>query len=265
MPGVWGTPGTSVGVRCHASAMVEFRNQDLSGSVFDDVDLTGARFINVLLRDVTIRGAWAERLSIDGGFEEVLLNGIDVVPLWRAELTRQYPEFALLEPTDADGYRTIWPVLEEQWDVTIARALRLPEELLLERVDGEWSFIQTVRHMLLVHDAWLRRAVLGEPAPFDPLDLPHDEMPDLDGVPNDPDARPSLAEVLVLREERLAVARRFFAELTDEQLAGETTVTGPAYPEAGTYSVTRCLRAVLDEEWWHRRFAERDLSALEAR
>jgi hypothetical protein len=29
--------------------------------------------------------------------------------------------------------------------------------------------------------------------------------------------------------------------------------------------VTRCLRAVLDEEWWHRRFAERDLGALEAR
>ena len=50
-------------------AMVEFRNQDLSGSVFDDVDLTGARFINVLVRDVTIRGAWAERLEIDGGFE----------------------------------------------------------------------------------------------------------------------------------------------------------------------------------------------------
>ena len=192
--------------------MVEFRNQDLSGSVFDDVDLTGARFINVLLRDVTIRGAWAERLSIDGGFEEVLLNGIDVVPLWRAELTRQHPEFALLEPDRPDGYRTIWPVLEEQWVVTVARARRLPEELLHERVEGEWSFIQTLRHMLLVHDAWLRRAVLGEPAPFDPLDLPHDEMPDLDGVPNDPDARPSLAEVLVLREERLAVARRFFAE-----------------------------------------------------
>ena len=69
----------------------------------------------------------------------------------------------------------------------------------------------------------------------------------------------------MLREERLATARRFFAELTDEQLARETTVTGPGYPEAGTYSVTRCLRAVLDEEWWHRRFAERDLSALETR
>ncbi len=166
--------------------MVEFRNQDLSGSVFDDVDLTGARFINVLLRDVTIRGAWAERLSIDGGFEEVLLNGIDVVPLWRAELTRQHPEFALLEPTDADGYRTIWPVLEEQWVGTVARARRLPEELLHERVGGEWSFIQTLRHMLLVHDAWLRRAVLGEPAPSTHWTCPTTRCPTWTASPTTP-------------------------------------------------------------------------------
>ena len=150
MPDVWGTPDPHVGVRWHARAMAEFRNQDLSGSVFDDVDLTGTRFSNVLLRDVTIRGAWAERLSIDGVFEELLFNGIDVVPLWRAELTRQHPEFARLEPDDADGYREIWPLLEEQWAATVARARRLPEDLLHERVDGEWSFIETLRHMLFV-------------------------------------------------------------------------------------------------------------------
>ena len=245
--------------------MPEFRQQNLSGSVFDDVDLSRSRFSNVLLRDVVIRGAWAERLSIDGGFEELLFNGIDVVPLWRAELARQHPEYSLLTPDDSDGHRAVWPVLEEQWAATEARARALPEELLHERVEGEWSFIETVRHLLFVHDAWLRRAVLGEVAPYDALDLPHDDMPELDGVPNDPDARPSLDHVLELRAERLAIARQFFAELTDEQLAGETTVTGPGYPEAGTYAVPRCLRAVLDEEWWHRRFAERDLSLLEAR
>ena len=114
------------------------------------------------------------------------------------------------------------------------RASALPEELLHERVDGEWSFIETLRHLLLVHDAWLRRAVLGEPD-YDPLDLPHDEMPDLEGVPHDADARPSLDQVLALREDRLAIARRFFAGLTDERLAGEAAVTGPGYPEAGSY------------------------------
>jgi hypothetical protein len=245
--------------------VVEFSKADLSGSVFDDVDLTGSRFTNVFLRDVTIRGAWAERLVVDGGFDELVLNGIDVVPLWRAELTRLHPEYALLTPDDAEGYRTVWPVLEEQWAATEARARALPEDLLHERVDGEWSFIETVRHLLFVHDAWLRRAVLHETAPFDPLGLPHDEMPDLAGVPDDAAARPALEHVLALRAERLAIARDFFASLSDEELAGQTAVSGPGYPEAGSYAVRRCLLAVLDEEWWHRRYADRDLSLLEAR
>jgi uncharacterized damage-inducible protein DinB len=243
--------------------MVEFRHKDLSGSVFDQVDLGDARFRNVLLSGAVIRGAWAERLVIEGGFGELIVNDIDVVPLWRAEMGRRHPEFPLLTPDDADGYRAVWPLLEEQWEQTVARARSLPEELLHERVDGEWSFIETLRHLLMVHDSWLRRAVLHEADPYDPLDLPHDEMPALDGVPRDPDARPSLDHVLRLRAERLAITRRFFAGLADEQLAGETTVTGPGYPEAGSYAVTMCLHAVLDEEWWHRRFAERDLTLLE--
>jgi uncharacterized damage-inducible protein DinB len=244
--------------------MVEFHREDLSGSVFDQVELSGARFRNVHLEGAEIRGGWAGRLVIDGGFDELIFNEVDVVPLWRAELSRRHPEFAMLTPDDADGYRAVWPRLEEPWEQTVARARALPEELLHERVDGEWSFIETLRHLLMVHDAWLRRAVLHESDPFDPLGLPHDEMPDLEGVPRDPDARPSLDRVLRLRAERLAIARQFFATLADEQLVGETTVTGPGYPEAGSYAVTRCLNAVLDEEWWHRRFAERDLSVLEA-
>jgi uncharacterized damage-inducible protein DinB len=245
--------------------MVEFHREDLSGSVFDQVELSGSRFRNVHLEGAEIRGAWAGRLVIDGGFDQLIFNDVDMVPLWRAEMGRRHPEFAMLTPDDAEGYRAVWPLLEEPWEQTVARARALPEELLHERVDGEWSFIETLRHMLMVHDAWLRRAVLHESDPFDPLGLPHDEMPDLEGVPRDPDARPSLDHVLRLRAERLAIARRFFAALTDEQLVGETTVTGPGYPEAGSYAVTRCLNAVLDEEWWHRRFAERDLSVLEAR
>src|SRR3954453_8935120 len=146
-------------------------------------------------------------LVIEGGFEELEVNGVDAVPLWRAELARLHPEFSMLAPADADGYRAVWPVLEEQWAATVDRARALPEELLHERVDGEWSFVETLRHMLFVHDAWLRRAVLGV-TDYDPLDLPHDEMPDLEGVPRDPDARPALEQVLELRAVRLAIARR---------------------------------------------------------
>ena len=55
------------------------------------------------------------------------------------------------------------------------------------------------------------------------------------------------------------------AELTEnEQLAGITQpVTEPGYPGPESFPVTRCLRAVLNEEWQHRLYAERDLDALE--
>ena len=90
-------------------------------------------------------------------------------------------------------------------------------------MDGEWSFIETLRHLLLRPPTpGCGARCSATPAPFDPLDLPHDEMPDLDGVPNDPDARPSLGRGAgCCARTGWAVARRFFAELTDEQLAGD--------------------------------------------
>ena len=106
-------------------------------------------------------------------------------------------------------------------------------ELLHERVEGEWSFIETLRHLVFATDAWVTRALLGEPSPWDPLDLPHDEMPDEPGVPRDRAARPSLDEVLALRADRMATVRRVIADLTDERLAGMTEpVSEPGYPES---------------------------------
>ena len=244
--------------------MVDFAHQDLTGSTFEDVDLSGARFHNVRLEDARILGAWADRLVIDGLFDELIVNGVDMMPLWRAEMARLHPEFPMLTPEDADGHRAVWPILEEQWAGTVERARALPEELLHERVDGEWSFIETLRHLVFVHDAWLRRAVLGE-TDYHPLGLPSDEMPDIEGVPRDSGARPTLDDVLALRARRCEIASLFFNELTDELLGSDTTVTGPGYPDPGTYAVSRSLHAVLDDEWWHRRFAERDLAVLEQR
>ncbi len=246
--------------------MAEFRHQDLSGSTFEDVDLSRALFKNLRLGNVVMRGVWGESLEIDGDFESLTFNGIDVIPLWYAEQCRLHPEYAQLSPTDAEGYRTVWPILEKQWEETVARARRLPEELLHERVDGEWSFIQTQRHLVMATDAWILRAVLGDPRPYHPLGLPHDEMGEIEGVPNDPDARPSLDEVLAVRADRMGTYRQVLADLTDEQLAGTTTpVLETGYPASEAYPVSRCLQAILNEEWWHHRFAVRDLAILEAR
>jgi hypothetical protein len=108
--------------------------------------------------------------------------------------------------------------------------------------------------------------LLGDPAPWHPLDLPHDEMGEIEGVPNDPHARPSLDEVLALRADRMGTYREVIAGLTDDRLAGTTTpVTEPGYPASEAFSVARCVGCILQEEWWHRRYAERDLAVLESR
>jgi hypothetical protein len=254
--------------------VTDFTHQNLSGARFEyvyltgadfhGVDLTGARFRLVDLTGVTIRGADLRDMDISGQIDNVRINGVDVVPLVEAELDRRYPDRAKMRPGDAAGYREAWDVLERLWQQTVARGRRLDPELLHQRVNGEWSFIETLRHLVFATDVWVNRAILGQPSPWDPLDLPADELPDEPGIPRDRDARPSLDQVLALRADRMATVRDVLASLTDEQLAGMTRpVTEPGYPKPESFPVRHCLRAILNEEWQHRLYAERDLDALE--
>jgi uncharacterized protein YjbI with pentapeptide repeats len=256
--------------------MTDFISADLTGSRFEDVhlaaarfrdvDLTGARFHDVDLTGVVIRGAFLLNVELYGDIENVRVNGVDVVPLVEAELDRRYPDRAKMRPADADGFREAWDVLERLWQGTVERARGMPSELLHERVEDEWSFIETLRHLVFATDAWVRRAIMGEPSPWHRLDLPHDIMPDEPSVPRDRAARPSLDEVLALRADRMATVRRVLADLTDEKLAGRTEpVMEPGYPASESFAVRRCLQAVLIEEWEHRLYAERDFDALQAR
>ena len=246
--------------------MAEFRDQDLSGAQFSNVDLSGARFRNVSLVKAVLRGVWMEDVEISGEVVNVRVNGVDIAPLVEAELERRHPELTLLRPEDPQGFRDTYDLLMRAWDVTVERARLLPPELLHERVDDEWSFIETLRHLVFATDAWVLRALLGRPAPYDPLGLPHDEMGDVPNVPRDLAARPSLDEILALRADRRDTVRRVLADLTDEQLGGDTEpVLEPGYPASEPHAVRRCLECILSEEWWHRSFAERDLAVLEIR
>ena len=130
-------------------------------------------------------------------------------------------------------------------------------------VGEEWSFIQTLRHLNFGSAAWVGRMILGNASPWHPLDLPWDEAPGWDGIPWDREARPSLDEVLAVRRERQAAVRHVMESLTDEQLASEATRTEPGWPRMERFLVKECLRIVLNEEWEHRLYAERDLTALE--
>ena len=242
-----------------------FERVDLSGAQFRAVDLTGARFLGADLSGVVMRGVELVNADIYGELENVTVNGVDIGPLIDAELNRRYPDRAKMRPVDAAGFAEAWNILERLWGQTVERARGLPPESLHESVGGEWSFTETLRHLVFATDSWIRRAILGDPSPWHPLDLPWDEMPDTPGVPRDRAARPALDQVLELRRDRMATVREVIARQTDASLDDQTEpVEGPGWPPARSFPVRKCLRVILNEEWEHRLYAERDLAVLEA-
>jgi hypothetical protein len=263
--------------------MAEFLEQDLTGARFEkvslrgatftdvyltdarlrDVDLTGAQLRDALFDKTRLRGVELIDVEIDGDLRNVVVNGVDIAPLVEAELDRRMPQRATMRPDDSDGFREAWSILEGLWAGTVQRARSFPAESLHASVDEEYSFIQTLRHLSFASASWVDHAVLGVPAPWHRLDLPWDGAPSWDGLEWDREARPSLDEVLAVRRERQATVRGVMAALTDEQLDVEVVPSGPGWPEDGrAVTVKKCLRVLLNEEWEHRLFAERDLTLL---
>jgi hypothetical protein len=256
--------------------MADFIDADLHGARFERVnlsdaqlravDLSGAHFRGVDLSGVVMWGAELAGVDIHGEIADLTINGVSVGPLIEAELDRRYPDRVKMRPADPAGFRQAWELLDRLWEQTVDRARCLPPELLHESVDGEWSFIETLRHLVFATDSWIRRAILGDASPWDPLGLPWDEMPDTAGVPRDRAARPSLDTVLELRRDRMATVRQVIEGLTDASLDDHTEpIAGPGWPPPRSFPVRECLLVILNEEWEHRRYAERDLDALQAR
>ena len=243
--------------------MTRFHDQDLTGARFESVILRGAQMKGVDLTGVQMRGVELVDVDISGELQNVVVNGVDIAPLVDAELNRRMPERAKMRPDDSNGFREAWAILERLWKGTVARAMTLPEAALHQNVDDEWSFIQTLRHLNFASAAWVDRMVRGTTSPWHALDLPWDEAPGWDGIPWDREARPSLDEVLTVRRERQAMVRHVLESLTDKQLAADVTRIEPGWPRMEDFPVKECLRIVLNEEWQHRLYAERDLDTLE--
>lgn len=255
-----------------------FRDRDLRNAEFESADLTGATFHHTHLNGVTFRNvdmtgmrvldADLVDVEITGQVRNLTINGVDVTDYVEGQLDRRYPGREQMRPTDPAGFREAWNLLEGLWSGTVERARILEARRpgsLHDSVDGEWSFVQTLRHLVYATEVWVLRALHGDPRPWHPLSLPFDEMEPHPEVPWDRAARPSLDEVLALRADRQAVVRRVVDELTDEQLRGRTTpVEGPSWPPADAYPVREVLLTILHEEWEHRRYAERDLAVLES-
>lgn len=239
---------------------------------FVDVSLRGARFVRADLSGAVMRGVDIAGAEIDSpwlleGGGTLLVNGVDVVPLVRAELARRFPGRAGAGAVDAAGLQQAWAVLAQAWSVALARAERLPEGAVDVSVDGEWSFAQTLRHLVMATDTWLGRAVLELEQPYHPLGLPNEEFAadghDMGVFPAAAaGTTPPYAEVLAARAERVAMVRAHLAGLDADALAvPRRNPWAPEYQE----TTLSCLQTILGEEWEHLRYAIRDLEVLETR
>jgi hypothetical protein len=179
-----------------------------------------------------------------------------------AERAKLRAERDKLKATNPKGLADAWTMIEDHWTGTVARARELAEPVLHEQVEGEWSFVQTHRHLVLVTDCWLRRMVKGIAYPYHPWGLAGSWLtsPRRWGV--DPEAEPSLDQVLDVRRERMDEVRSVIASATPKKLARNCVPPKtPGHPSKD-HTVLECLSVVLKEEWQHHRYAVRDLEVL---
>lgn len=236
---------------------------------FEDVDLGGAEFWAVNLRDATFRDVdfSGVRVShsrlvdvgIDGLVEGLVVNGVDVTDFVN-EHDPWFPLRGMLRPTDPHGVAAAWGTLQAEWDATIDDASSLTDEQLHRSVDGEWSFVRTLRHLVFCFDKWFAHPVLGNDT-FEPIGQPNTgsvgfPWPGLD-ADHDPD--PTLDEVLAVRRRQHEAFTAQVAAMSPSDLTGEAEVL-----ENGTVPRSECYLVVLEEEFEHLRYARRDLAILTA-
>lgn len=237
------------------------------GASFTGADFTGATFHDCDLRQVKITDSWLVDVSLSGLVGNLVVNDVDVTAFVEGELDRRHPErVQLRQKRTAADHRAMWDTIERLWAETVARARRLPGPALHQRVDGEWSFVETLRHLVFATDRWAGYMILDKPVPYHPLGLPQPGFPpaDAEALGIDLGARPPLAQVLEVRGTRMTMIRGILDGLTDDDLDRVCPrLPAAGYPEEAR-SVGLCLGVVMREECEHRRYAVRDLAALEA-
>src|SRR6476620_10933258 len=130
----------------------------LNGARLEKVDMGNARFRMVDLSGVVMRSVSLAGATIDGEVGEcdgLTIYGVEVMPLVEAELLRRDPVRSLLRPTDPDGLRAVWAALEENWAATYDRVAGVQAGTVHVSVEDEWSFVQTLRHLIFATDGWL--------------------------------------------------------------------------------------------------------------
>ena len=231
--------------------MERFVEQDLTGAEFRECDMTGARLIGVVMQDA----------EIDGLVTNLVVNGVEVTGYVEAELDRRHPVRLLIRSDEPAALREGWAALRADWEATYARLEAMPDGSEHVRVDDEWSAVETLRHLVFVHDSWFRRCCLGRTDLFTPMGLGPEFVADQEEQGLDRSATPTLAEVRAVRRDQAAELEAWLATVTADDLQQPAPVPeGPGWPPyARGRSVSQCLHTVLNEEWAHHGICVRDL------
>ncbi len=246
-----------VGATSKYERMATFTSSDdLRGAEFVNADLSDARFVEADMSRVVMRGVEIQGMDIDAPWladgDPLVVNGVDVVAFVEAELDRRFPGRAQRRAGDPDGLREAWAMVEGAWAATLERVAAMPAGTVDVSVAGEWSFAQTLRHLVHATDTWFGKGVLQIEQPYHPLGLG-------DAEADESGATPSYADVLEARADRQGMVRDFIAEVSPEELAEvRKNPHRPEHPE----TTLSCLHVILEEEWEHHRFAVRDIEAI---
>src|SRR3954454_22702939 len=234
--------------------MRRFDDEDLTDAKFRECDLSRAHLIGVVMQDV----------EIDGLVTNLVVNGVEVTSYVEAELDRRHPVRLLIRSDEPAELREGHRQLVADWASTVER-LRATPGIEHRSANGEWSAVQTLRHLVFVHDSWFRRCCLGSTDLFTPMGLGIESVPGREAQGLDPSADPTLDEVLAIRDEQTTELECWLDAVTSEQLQEPAPMPDNDMwpPYARGRSVRQCLGTVLGEEFEHHQFCGRDLELIE--
>lgn len=235
-------------------SMKRYMDEDMEGAEFRECNLNNTRLIGVIMQDAVI----------DGLVTNLVVNGVEVMEYVEAERDRRHPVRRLIRSDDLADLRRGWRQLRTDWAATVARMRQSPG-IEHESVNDEWSAVQTLRHLVFVHDSWFRRCCLGSTDLFTPMGLGIGSVPGREEQGLAPSADPTLDEVLAIRDEQAAELERWLDAVTSEQLQEPAPIPDNDMwpPYARGRSVRQCLGTVLGEEFEHHQFCVRDLDLIE--
>jgi hypothetical protein len=233
--------------------MRRFDDEDLTGAEFRECDLSRARLVGVVMEDA----------EIDGLVTNLVVNGVEVMDYVEAELDRRHPVRVLIRSDDPADLREAWRRLRVDWAETLER-MRADPGIEHRSVNDEWSAVETLRHLVFVHDSWFRRCCLGSTAPFTPMGIGPSVEPYREAHGLDLSLDPTLDEVVSVREAQAAELAAWLEEAAPETLAAKAPVPDDDVwpPYARGRSVRQCLGTVLNETFEHHGFCVRDLDLI---